>query len=94
MESAVVRCNSLRPPRYQYDVLRALDYFREAGVAPEARMSDAIQALERRRQSDGRWLLDRVHREALALPFNETLGQPSRWNTLRALRVLRWYRVD
>ena len=80
------------PPRYQYDVLRALDYLRDAGVAADARMAEAVQAVERRQQADGRWLLDRVHREALALPFNETMGKPSRWNTLRAMRVLRWYR--
>jgi hypothetical protein len=80
------------PPRYQYDVLRALDYLRDAGVTPDARVDDAVLVVERRQRSDGRWLLDRVHREALALPFDETLGEPSRWNTLRALRVLRWYR--
>jgi hypothetical protein len=80
------------PPRYQYDVLRALDYLRDAGVRPDERVDDALQVVEGRQQSDGRWLLDRVHREALALPFEETLGEPSRWNTLRALRVLRWYR--
>lgn len=82
------------PSRYQYDVLRALDYFREAGTAPDERMAEAIQAIERLRQGDGRWLLDRVHREALALPFDETRGEPSRWNTLRAMRVLRWYRQE
>jgi hypothetical protein len=80
------------PPRYQYDVLRALDYLRDAGVKPDARLDDAVQVVERRQQADGRWLLDRVHREALALPFDETLGEPSRWITLRALRVLRWHR--
>ena len=64
---------------------------RAAGVAPDARMAEAIQTVERLRQQDGRWLLDRVHRESLALPFDEKLGEPSRWNTLRALRVLRWY---
>jgi hypothetical protein len=79
------------PPRYGYDVLRALDYFRAAGARPDARMGEAVAALEGRRQADGRWLLDRSHGEALALPFPESAGQPSRWNTVRALRVLRWY---
>lgn len=79
------------PPRYLYDVLRALDYFRAAGVQPDARMKDALQIVEGERQADGRWLLDRVQDEALALPFPESVGQASRWNTLRALRVLRWY---
>ena len=78
------------PPRYEYDVLRALDYFRGAGVGLDARMGEALRVIESRRQNDGRWLLDRAHDEALALPFGESVGEPSRWNTLRALRVLRW----
>ena len=78
------------PPRYHYDVLRALDYFRAAGVRPNARIGDALQIVESRRQADGRWLLDHAYDEALAFPFNESVGEPSRWNTLRALRVLRW----
>jgi hypothetical protein len=79
------------PPRYCYDVLRGLDYFRAAGVPPDARFADAVQIVESRRQADGRWLLDDTHDEALAFPFTESVGAPSRWNTLRALRVLRWY---
>jgi hypothetical protein len=79
------------PPRYHYDVLRALDYFRAAGVQPDVRMGDALRVVENGQQADGRWLLDRTHDEALALPLGESVGQPSRWNTLRALRVLRWY---
>jgi hypothetical protein len=79
------------PPRYHYDVLRALEYFRAANVQPDARISDAVHLIESRRQADGRWLLDRAYDEALALPFGESPGEPSRWNTLRALRVLRWY---
>jgi hypothetical protein len=79
------------PPRYHYDVLRALDYLRDAGVQPDGRVRDAVQVVESRRQADGRWLLDDARDDALALPFNESVGEPSRWNTLRALRVLRWY---
>jgi hypothetical protein len=79
------------PPRYEYDVLRALDYLRAAGVQPDARIGDAIAVVEGRRQADGRWLLDRSHVEAIAFPFSESVSEPSRWNTLRALRVLRWY---
>ena len=79
------------PPRYHYDVLRALDYFRNAGVRPDARIRDAVHLVESKRQADGRWLLDRAYDEALAFPFGESVGEPSRWNTLRALRVLRWY---
>ena len=72
------------------DVLRALDYLRDAGVRAEARINDALRVVESRRQADGRWLLDRSQDEALALPFGEAVGEPSRWNTLRALRVLHW----
>jgi hypothetical protein len=79
------------PPRYHYDVLRALDYFRAAKAQPDARICDAVHFIESRRQADGRWLLDRAYEEALPFPCGESVGEPSRWNTLRALRVLRWY---
>ncbi len=79
------------PPRYHYDILRALDYFRAAGGPPDARVGDAVHVVKTKKQADGRWLLDRAYDEALALPFNESAGEPSRWNTLRALRVLHWY---
>jgi hypothetical protein len=78
------------PPRYRYDILRALDYFRAAGAPPDPRTNEAIAIIETRRQPDGRWLLDRTYGESLAVPFPEFAGHPSRWNTLRALRVLRW----
>jgi hypothetical protein len=79
------------PPRYHYDILRALDYFRAASVEPDPHMEEALRFVENKRQSDGRWLLDQSYDEALAFPFSESAGEPSRWNTLRALRVLRWY---
>jgi hypothetical protein len=79
------------PTRYHYDILRALDYFRDAAIEPDARMDEALRALEEGQQPDGRWLLDAAHDESLAFPFNESVGEPSRWNTLRALRVLRRY---
>jgi hypothetical protein len=79
------------PPQYHYDVLRALDYFRAAGVAPDARMSDAVQLIRSKRQEDDRWLLERAYDEGLAVTTGERVGEPSRWNTLRALRVLRWW---
>lgn len=80
------------PPRYKYNVLRALDYFRDAGAQPDARMDEAVRVIEENRQADGRWLLDGTHNEALCFPFAESVGEPSRWVTLRALRVLRWYK--
>jgi hypothetical protein len=79
------------PPRYHYDVLRALDYFRAAGSKPHARITDAVAIVRNKRQADGRWLLDLSYDESLALTLNESVNKPSRWNTLRALRVLRWY---
>jgi len=79
------------PPRYHYDILRALDYLRNAGARPDARILDALKMVEHARQPDGRWLLDNAHDESLALRFGESVGEPSRWNTLRALRVLRWH---
>jgi hypothetical protein len=79
------------PPRYHYDVLRALDHLRNAGAEPDQRMAEAVRLLESRRQPDGRWLLERAYDESLGFFFGETAGEPSRWNTLRALRVLRWW---
>jgi len=80
------------PPRYLYDVLRALDYLRAAGGPPDPRIADAVHIVESRQLPDGRWMLDETRDEALACSFVESVGEPSRWNTLRALRVLRWYR--
>jgi hypothetical protein len=79
------------PPRYHYDVLRALDYFRKAGGQPDARMCDAVHLIEHKKQADGRWPLDRAYEEALAFSIGEAVGGPSRWNTLRVLRVLQWW---
>jgi hypothetical protein len=79
------------PPRYHYDILRALDYLRATDARPDARISDAVHLIERKRQPDGRWRLDHAYDDVLAVPLGESVGQPSRWNTLRALRVLRWY---
>jgi hypothetical protein len=82
------------PPRYHYDILRALDYLREAGVPPDPRSADALHHVETKRQADGRWLLDDAHDEGLALPLGESVAESSRWNTLRAMRVLRWYETQ
>ncbi|MBV9406139.1 MAG: hypothetical protein JO211_12415 [Acidobacteriaceae bacterium] len=78
------------PPRYHYDLLRALDYFRKSHVQPDARIRDAVEIIDSKQQADGRWLLDRAYDEALAVQCGESVGAPSQWNTLRALRVLRW----
>ena len=78
------------PPRWHYDVLRALDYFRDAGAPLDARLADPIQLLEQRRTPDGRWPLRNEHRGSTFFRMEE-IGRASRWNTLRALRVLRWW---
>jgi hypothetical protein len=79
------------PPLWHYDVLRALDYLRAAGVEPDARVEEAVATVRERRQGDGRWLLDVRHRDTLHEEFAGAVGAPNRWVTLRALRVLDWY---
>jgi len=80
------------PPRWFYDVLRALDYLRDAGVDPDPRTEEAVAMIEGKRRSDGYWPLQNRHPGKEHFPLEEGSGKPSRWNTLRALRVLRWYR--
>ena len=79
------------PPLWHYDVLRALDYLRAAGVPPDARMDEAITSVRARQQADGRWLLDIRHKHTLHPAMAGELGEPNRWVTLRALRVVGWY---
>jgi hypothetical protein len=79
------------PAGWRYDILRALDYLRDAGVAPDPRMAEAIQIVASRRAADGRWALGIIHPEEVIAEPGVTAGSPSRWNTLRALRVLSWY---
>ena len=79
------------PPRWHYDVLRALEYFRTVGDSPDPRVAEAIDLVRSKRQPDGRWLLENSHPGAVHFALEDGDGRPSRWNTLRALRVLRWY---
>ena len=79
------------PTWWHYDILRGLDYLRAAGVTPDERVADAIEIVRSKQQPDGRWLLDIEHPGTAPIDFGETAGEPSRWITLRALRVLRWY---
>ena len=79
------------PVWWHYDVLRGLDYFCAAADAPDARLEEAIALLRSKRQPDGTWLLEHTHRGAMHFALEDGDGRPSRWNTLRALRVLRWY---
>jgi hypothetical protein len=78
------------PPLWHYDVLRALDYLRAAGVRPERQVEEAVAIVRDRRQDSGRWLLDVRHRDTLHEELAGTVGEPNRWITLRARRVLDW----
>ncbi len=78
-------------PRYLYDILRGLDYLRAAGVEPDDRMTEAIELLESKRDADGRWPVEYRYEGEYHFEMDDAEGQPSRWNTLRALRVLRWW---
>jgi len=80
------------PPHWHYDILRGLDYFRACGTAWDERLACAVALLEKKRTPDGFWLLENTYPGKTFFPL-ETKGQPSRWNSLRALRVLRWWRT-
>ncbi|HZQ25618.1 MAG TPA: hypothetical protein VFA89_22705 [Terriglobales bacterium] len=79
------------PTFWHYDVLRGLDYLRNAGIKPDCRVRDAIEIVIQRLHQTGRWPLDLLHAERIPLQMETEVGSASRWNTLRALRVLRWY---
>jgi hypothetical protein len=79
------------PYYWHYDVLRALDYFRQVRADPDPRMADAIDLVRSKQLADGRWSLDLIYPGRVYLDVEPDVGSPSRWNTLRALRVLRWW---
>jgi len=79
------------PPVWHYDVLRGLDYLRNAGIKPDSRTKEAIEIVISRRHQNGRWPLNLLHPEQIPLEMETGVAKASRWNTLRALRVLRWY---
>lgn len=89
----VIQRNYVRfafPPHWHFDVLRALDHFRDAGADRDPRLADGIDLVRSKRGYEGRWTLE--HRYKARDWFQmETVGRPSRWNTLRALRVLEWW---
>ena len=78
------------PTFWHYDVLRGLDYLRNAGIKPDSRVSDAIETVIERRHQNGRWPLNLLHPEHIPFEMESAVGGASRWNTLRALRVLSW----
>ena len=78
------------PYYWHYDVLRALDYFRRSSAEPDPRMAEAVEVVRSKRQPDGRWLLEGIYPGRVHFELEDGVGRPSRWNTLRALRVLEW----
>jgi hypothetical protein len=79
------------PTRWHYDVLWGLDYLRRAGVEPDQRVGEAIDLVGKKRDGSGRWPLENPHAGEVHFDMEAGAGKPSRWNTLRALRVLDWY---
>jgi hypothetical protein len=82
------------PYYWHYDVLRTLDHFRRADAVRDPRMADAIEIVRSKRGDDDRWDLDRIHPGRVHFHLEPDVGAPSRWNTLRALRVLQWWDAD
>jgi len=78
------------PPRWHYDILRALDYFRAVDAPRDPRLSEAIDIVRSRRRADGRWPAEYTYKGKTYFNLERT-GAPSRWNTLRAIRVLKWW---
>jgi hypothetical protein len=79
------------PPTWHYDVLRGLDYFRTAGVDPDERIVEAVTLVVKKQHQNGRWPLQNPHLDQVNFAMEGPAGTASRWNTLRALRVLDWY---
>jgi hypothetical protein len=78
------------PTRWHYDILWALDYLRRAGAPPDDRVAEALDLLAKKRDESGRWPLENPHPGPVHFEMEGGAGEPSRWNTLRAMRVLRW----
>lgn len=78
------------PNGWYYDVARVLDHLRAARPGPDERMTEALDLLEGKRAPEGWWPLEHAYHPRLLVDLGETEGGPSRWITLRALRVLRW----
>ena len=79
------------PTWWHYDVLRALDYFRAVGGPPDPRLAEAVDLVRSKQRPDGTWPAENTHPGAVHLVMEDGDGQPGRWNTLRALRVLDWW---
>jgi hypothetical protein len=78
------------PPRWHYDILRALDYFQTVNAPRDQRLAEAIDIVRSSQREDGRWSLQHSYKGKTYFEL-ERVGMPSRWNTLRAMRVLKWW---
>jgi hypothetical protein len=79
------------PTWWHYDILRGLEYLRRAGVAPDEGVAEAVALVAPKRDADGRWPLDTLYPGKMLVETDLGEGRSSRWNTLRALRVSKWY---
>ncbi|HET7629594.1 MAG TPA: hypothetical protein VFK44_14575 [Bacillales bacterium] len=79
------------PTTYHYDVLRGLDYLRDAGATPDERIAEAVELTAKKQHQNGRWPLQNPHDDRIPFDTEGPVGKASRWNTLHALRVLEWY---
>jgi len=82
------------PPTWHYDLLRGLDYLRTAEVEPDYRITEAIELVVKKQHQNGRWPLQNPHLDQVNFTMEGPVGTASRWNTLRALRVLDWYSAN
>ena len=81
------------PTWWHYDVLRGLEYLRSAGAAYDGRMAEGIGLVASKRNPDGLWPLETRYPGVMPVEIDRGEGSPSRWNTLRALRVLNWFQL-
>ena len=86
--ASVSSCRTSRS-RLEPRATRGLSYLCRAGVAPDERVAEAIDLVVSKRDGDGRWPVETTYPGRMPVETGE--GRPSRWNTLRALRVLRWH---
>lgn len=82
------------PTWWSYDILRGLEYLRRADVVADARVDEAVALVLSKRSGEGRWPLDVRYPGVMPVELDEDEGRASRWNTLRALRVLKWHREN
>jgi hypothetical protein len=78
------------PPRWRYDIMRSLDYLQERNTPKDVRMADAVQLLKEKQTPEGFWKLELKYPGKVYFDL-EKAGKPSRWNTLRAMRLLQWW---